>query len=191
MAVVACLIADGFVVVGVLVGLSLVLQGSATFILSGVGLSDLEAGIGNCVYQFAAAVAGVVVGFLTSAADLNRVLHLMHRGIAVSTAAFVVLCWFVHLYGRFWGMLPLMMLVMASFGATLMGILPFCLQLVVHSAQPASENVSSGYIYLIIMITTATTCQLVSAITPLASVMILFAAISVEMMLFFGFPHLT
>jgi hypothetical protein len=47
---------------GLLIGISLLLQGMNQLLLSGVGYNDLNAGEGNMVYQVAAALAGVLLG---------------------------------------------------------------------------------------------------------------------------------
>ena len=84
---------------GLLVGMSLLLQGMNQFILAGVGLSDLQAGEGNALYQLAAAVVGVGLGSkCKSEADLQRVLHALHIAMMVGVAGFASLSWAVHVY---------------------------------------------------------------------------------------------
>ena len=59
---------------GLLVGISLLLQGMNQFILSGVGYDDLSSGEGNTLYQLLAALVGVGLGSrVTCEADLRTV----------------------------------------------------------------------------------------------------------------------
>jgi len=183
-----CFQQRSFYSLGLIVGLSLVLQGCTNFILEGVGYTAVESGSGNSVYQLSAAVAGVVIGnYVHCEQDLVRVLHRLRGCIAVAVIAFTALCWAMHEFGRFVGCVPIMITVMISLGISLMGILPFCLQRAVYIAHPASENVSSGCLYLIVMVITSGLTQLVSVLNPIISVTIIFGLILFEMVAFFCF----
>jgi hypothetical protein len=172
---------------GVLVGVSLLLQGMNQFILAGVGYSDLQAGAGNTVYQLAAALVGVGLGSrVTGEAGLRKVLPPLHAGMVGGLAVLGGLCAVLVHRGSggapsvFPGAVPVMVATMGLLGATLMGMLPFCLQQAVYAASPASENVVSGLIYLIAMLVAAGGTQLVAAIDPLISVGLVVAVLLVE-----------
>ena len=114
---------------GLLVGISLLLQGMNQFILSGVGYDDLSSGEGNTLYQLLAALVGVGLGSrVTCEADLRTVLRALHVAMAVGVVGFGVLCAAVGSEGVFSGSIVLMLGVMSLLGATLMGLLPFVLQ---------------------------------------------------------------
>eukprot|EP00854_Cymbomonas_tetramitiformis_P009188 gene9188-10888_t len=56
-----CASQRSIMIFGLLVGLSVQMQGCANLILGGVGFSPLAAGVGNSVYQLSAALVGMVV----------------------------------------------------------------------------------------------------------------------------------
>jgi hypothetical protein len=187
---------------GLLVGMSLLLQGMNQFILAGVGFDDLSAGEGNTLYQIAAAVVGVGVGSKCEReADLQKVLHVLHVFMAFGAAAFGALCWAAleststsaaagesgggggGASGEqqlFSGAVGGMLLVMSLLGGTLMGMLPFCLQQACYTVAPASENVVSGLIYLVAMVVAASLTQLTSIIAPIWSVALVTALLVLE-----------
>lgn len=171
---------------GVLIGMSLLLQGMNQFILAGVGFDDLSAGEGNTLYQLAAAVVGVGVGSrCESEVDLQKVLHVLHIAMAVGVVGFGALCAAVAAVADdsgvpFAGAVGVMLLVMTLLGGTLMGMLPFCLQQACYTVAPASENVVSGLIYLVAMLVAASLTQLTSTVTPIESVALVTAIIVLE-----------
>ena len=123
---------------GLLVGISLLLQGMNQFILSGVGYDDLSSGEGNTLYQLLAALVGVGLGSrVTCEADLRTVLRALHVAMAVGVVGFGVLCAAVGSEGVFSGSIVLMLGVMSLLGATLMGLLPFVLQQAVCECPPS------------------------------------------------------
>eukprot|EP01043_Picozoa_sp_COSAG02_P028918 COSAG02_NODE_1776_length_10963_cov_3.430136_4_plen_402_part_00 len=171
---------------GLLIGMSLLLQGMNQFILAGVGFDDLSAGEGNTLYQLAAAVVGVGVGSrCESEVDLQKVLHLLHVAMAVGVVVFGALCAVVAAASDgsgvpFAGAVGVMLLIMTLLGGTLMGMLPFCLQQACYTVAPASENVVSGLIYLVAMLVAASLTQLTSTVAPIWSVALVTAIVVLE-----------
>ena len=161
---------------GLLIGMSLLLQGMNQFVLAGVGFDDVRAGEGNTLYQLAAAVVGVGIGSrCETEADLQRALHWLHIVMAIGTVVFASLCAVVLETSAgsgllFPGAVGVMLLVMTLLGGTLMGMLPFCLQQACYTVAPASENVVSGLIYLVAMLVAASLTQLTAIIAPIWSV---------------------
>ena len=193
---------------GLLVGISLLLQGMNQFILSGVGYDDLSSGEGNTLYQLLAALVGVGLGSrVTCEADLRTVLRALHVAMAVGVVGFGVLCAAVGSEGVFSGSIVLMLGVMSLLGATLMGLLPFVLQQAVcecspsrlillrsslivrggpDTVAPVSENVVSGLIYIVAMVIAASLTQVTSMISAMWSVAIVVGLLVLELGLFAG-----
>ena len=200
---------------GLLVGISLLLQGMNQFILSGVGYDDLSSGEGNTLYQLLAALVGVGLGSrVTCEADLRTVLRALHVAMAVGVVGFGVLCAAVGSEGVFSGSIVLMLGVMSLLGATLMGLLPFVLQQAVcecsalpmrtvlssqtpslthcslaarsDTVAPVSENVVSGLIYIVAMVVAASLTQVTSMISAMWSVAIVVGLLVLELGLFAG-----
>ena len=179
---------------GLLVGLSLVLQGMLPFVLSGVGFSDVQSGVGTTVYQSAAAVVGVLLGSrVAGQRQLSAALRGLHAGAGVATAAVALLCWSVGRRGRH-GEAPAwdepavaaMLGVTALLGGTLMGALPFCLQQVVLSSAAAGENLVNALLYLVAMPVAAGLTQLCASLPPLRSLGLVGGLVALELALFFG-----
>ena len=171
---------------GLLIGMSLLLQGMNQFVLAGVGFDDVSAGEGNTLYQLAAAVVGVGVGSrCESEADLQKVLHVLHIAMAVGIVIFGSLCAVAVNTSDgsgllFPGAVGVMLLVMTLLGGTLMGMLPFCLQQACYTVAPASENVVSGLIYLVAMLVAASITQVASTIAPIWSVALITCLVVLE-----------
>ena len=122
---------------GLVVGVSLALQGLNQALLAGMGFTDVEAGLGNTVYQLAAAATGTCLGAcVRSPRQLARVLRGLHQLALAGLAGLAGLAAALRLHGRLpdGPMLLLLLLLMAILGAALMGIVPFCLAAVVRSA---------------------------------------------------------
>ena len=154
---------------GVAVGVSLALQGSVQIILEGSGFTALESGVCNTCYQSLAAVVGVVLGGrISSVRSLPRTLRALHLGAGMSYAVLAVLCYIVGSLGRF-GLAPVLAVASsAMLGATLLGMLPFLLQLAVHEIG-ASETLVSGLVYIVAMGVAASLTQLAASVSALAS----------------------
>ena len=181
---------------GLVIGVSTLLQGVVQELLSGVGFSDEEAGVGNCLYQMAGAMVGV--GLSSRVADLagaRRTVRAMHGALAAAYACLALLCWAVWTAsggggaaGRdtsssaaFHGAVPLLVAASLALGGSLMGILPFCLQVAVHDCAPASENVVSGLIYIVAMSVSAAFTQLSASIAPLSTVAVVAGLLLAEL----------
>ena len=201
---------------GIAVGISLLLQGMNQFLLSAAGFSPLESGIGNTIYQAAAAIAGVAIGLcVRTVAQLPRVIRILH---AAAAASLVALCALLYVmwstssttasagagtsggtnstggggtssgahHAGFSGDVAAMVGVMLPLGAALMGMLPFLVQQVVTTAAPASENVVAGLVYGIAMLIAAVGTQVTSAVSPIVSIAILLVLLAVELVLYLG-----
>jgi hypothetical protein len=184
---------------GLVIGVSTLLQGVVQELLSGVGFSDEEAGAGNCLYQMAGALVGVGLSSrVTDLAGARRTVRAMHGALAAAYACLALLCWAVWAAsgggpggaaGRgtssssaaFRGAVPLLVAASLALGGSLMGILPFCLQVAVHECAPASENVISGLIYIVAMSVSAAFTQLSASVAPLSTVAVVAGLLLAEL----------
>ena len=180
------------VTLGLLVGLSLVLQGMLPFVLSGVGYSDVQSGLGTTVYQSRRRRRRADRQPRGGAAPAHAALRGLHAGAGTATAAVAVLCWSVGSAGDGEALawddpaVAAMLGVTALLGATLMGALPFCLQQVVLSSAAAGENLVSGLLYLVAMPAAAGLTQLCASLPPLPSLGLVGGLVALELALFFG-----
>eukprot|EP00041_Stephanoeca_diplocostata_P037661 m.1433435 g.1433435 ORF g.1433435 m.1433435 type:complete len:452 (-) comp25080_c0_seq11:4744-6099(-) len=113
---------------GLVIGISLALQGMVQYILSTVGFADVNSGFGNAAYQLAAATSGILLGwYVTGPGHLRRVLRGLHVLAMVFAGGLLAVCWLTqtHTLGMS-AAVPLMLVAMTGLGATLMGLLPFC-----------------------------------------------------------------
>eukprot|EP00966_Prymnesium_polylepis_P218893 5065507-Prymnesium_polylepis.1 len=156
-----------------------------------MGFDDTESGVGNTVYQLAAALAGVGLGAcVQTERQLARVLCGLHGVMGVATAAVALLCIGMRVHGRFGGAISLMIASMAILGLSLMGMLPFCLQQAVNSAHPASENVVGGLFYLVAMVIAAGLNQMCASVDPLAAIACVCGIVATELVLYGRYdPH--
>ena len=74
-----------------------------------------------------------------------------------------------------------MLAVMTLLGGTLMGMLPFCLQLLVHVCAPASDNVVAGLVYILAMALAAALTQCCADAPPLATLLLAVGLLAVEL----------
>ena len=124
--------------------------------------------------------------YVQSDLQLHRVLVGLHVAMGVATVAVALLCIELRDHGRFEGALPLMGLVMALLGLSLMGMLPFCLHQAIQSARPASENVVAGLVYLVAMVFAASLNQLCASVDPLVAVACVGGVVGLELLLYFS-----
>lgn len=171
---------------GVLIGISVSLQGMLQFILSSVGFSEIDSGLGNTVYQITAALAGVILGsFVKHEKDLKGIVRVLHVIMVVSAACFLALCWLTHSQ-----VLPshesvaLMLVCMTGLGASLMGMLPFLLQQALYTAAPASENTVAGLVYIISIALAAMLTTVITKVALGTTAVVLCGLLGVELMLF-------
>ena len=152
---------------GLAIGLSLALQGVLQFILTGCGLSPLEAGVANTFYQASAALVGLLLsGRIRSPRALPRLVRTLHVAALASYVALSVLCAAL----RRGSVEAAVALVCASaaLGATLLGLVPFLLQLAVHEVG-ASEMTVSGAVYIVCFAVAAAVTQLAAILSSHAS----------------------
>ena len=98
-----------------LIGITLVLQGTLQYLLTSVGFTAKHSGVGCSVYQGSAALSGVVIGLcVRDAAALPRVIRALHAVTALSLCAFCALLVTMHLTGGFPGQLPAMIAVIVG-----------------------------------------------------------------------------
>jgi hypothetical protein len=174
---------------GVVVGVSLGLQGMIQGMLTGAGFTPVESGLANTLYQLSAAALGILVGGrVRSARSLVPTLSVLHAVAATAYLMLALLCSAVHSalsVGRLpFAAAPALMLVAAVLlGASLLGMLPFALQLSVHEAG-VDENVSSSCVYLVAMAIAAGLVQVSASVGALVSVSLIGGLLGVEMALF-------
>lgn len=154
---------------GLVIGISLLIQGIVQFLLHEFGFSNFVAGVCNSAYQATAVLTGVGLGGAVSdALRLRGVLCGLHAVYACAIAALAAVC-----YTSFAGRDVVVVLVMALLGASLMGMLPFALQQAVHTIAPVSENVVCGLIYLVAISIAAGGTYLMSSISATISAAII------------------
>ena len=117
---------------GSAVGVSLALQGTVQHILEGSGFTAVEAGVANTCYQLAAAVVGVLLSrCIASPRALPPTVRALQLVAAASLAGLTLLCAVVGRNGRN-GRLDaaaiLLVLCASVLGGSLLGMLPFVLQ---------------------------------------------------------------
>ncbi|GMH47875.1 hypothetical protein TrVE_jg8970 [Triparma verrucosa] len=144
---------------GLIVGLTLLLQGMNQFILSSFGYTSTQAGIANCIYQATSAIVGVLVSLKIK--DASGVRTTLRRMIFWGGLGYVLFAVFASIINEktdedVSGSLFDVVLVyffMAVLGSTLMGALPLillsCINIVNEdSSYSVSENVVSGLVYI-------------------------------------------
>jgi len=169
---------------GLVIGLSLLLQGADQQILAAVGFTELECGVANSAYQLAAAAVGMALGLhVTSSRDLRPVLRRLHALAALAFLGLVAVCCAVRALGRFNSAPAAMVLFMAILGASLMGMLPFVLQRAVTELD-ASENVTTGLLYMIAVSLAAGLTEVTARLSGITSLALLGALLALEIILF-------
>ena len=178
----ATLVATG----GLLIGLSLLLQGVDQSILMAIGFSERQCGVANASYLLAAAVVGVVAAFrLQSAVGLRSVLRVLHVVAASGLLGLLCLSAAVRMHGRFAAATPLMVLAMSVMGASLMAMFPLMLQLAVNELD-GPENMVSGLVLMVAVAVAAGLTEIVSvALSGLSALALVGALLALELMAFF------
>lgn len=170
---------------GIFVGSSLALQGISPFIFSSVGFSSINSGLSNACYQLSAAVVGVGLGSrVQNQKHLRHALRTLHIVMLVSIAAIFGLCLLVRAYGVFAGAPAIVVVFMIFLGGSLMGALPFCIQQLLYTAHPVSENVASGCLYMIAAPLAAILTQLSTVLDPVIALLLIMILLVLELAIY-------
>jgi len=172
------------IIFGSFIGISLLGQSMNAFIIHDSGFSDFEGGLANSLYQLLAAVSGIAIGAIFS--DNAQVIRLLHAIAAVSYASLATICWFVS-RSMFPYATEAMLVSISVLGGSLMGALPFILQVTIEKASPASENMVCGLILLVAMSIAAGMTQAVSILPVMTSIMIIGGMLFLELASYFSF----
>lgn len=169
---------------GLLVGLSLALQGCIQQVLRAVGFRDAEGGVANSSYNIAAALVGMGLGGrLQSARALGPALRSLHAVAACSYGGLAAVCFAMRALGGFELAAPLMIACTAMLGTSLMGMLPFVMQRACDRAG-ASENVVASLLYILAMPVAATLTAITSRLSGAASIGLVGGLLVLELLLF-------
>ena len=168
---------------GLFIGISLLLQGMNSFIISHAGFGDFDGGVANTVYQSVAAIVGVVLGALFGN-QLSRTIRWMHGIATVSFCGLAGLCYVRHRHGDFGGATPAMLALMAALGGSLMGALPFMLQRAIATATPATENVVCGLLFTVSISVAAGLTEVTSTLKALDSLKLIGGLLAIELAIF-------
>lgn len=176
---------------GVFIGVSLLLQGMDSFIITEVPFSPhnntaaFEGGLSSTVYQSSAAVFGVLIGTVCS--DNERIIWWLHLVGAVSFSALTVLCWATKTYTlETNAAVGVMLTTTAVLGASLFSAIPFFLVIAVRVAEPVSENLVSGLVLGVGMVVAAGLVELSSVISPLASLGVAGGLLFMELIVYYS-----
>jgi hypothetical protein len=168
------------VTLGLAVGLSLALQGGVQVVLLGVGFSSVEGGTANTLYQLSAAVVGLALGGrIRNARGLAPTLCVLHACAIASYTALAGLCAVVGAFGRFDAAPGLMLAAITMLGASLMGMLPFALQLAVEEVL-VSEAVVSSAVYMVAMVVAASLVQAMASFHAMTSIALIGGLLGLE-----------
>lgn len=173
---------------GVLVGVSLALQGISPYIFSSLGFSAVNSGLSNACYQLSAAVVGVGLGAkIQNQRHLRLALRALHLIMIISMMAIIVLCSVVRSSGVYLDASAAIVVLMILLGGSLMGALPFCIQQLLYTAHPVSENVVSGCLYLIAAPLAATLTQISTFLDPIVALWIILILLVLQTLIFMVF----
>jgi len=170
---------------GTLVGVSIALQCSNPMMLQDSGFTTNQAGVGNCVYQLAAAVVGIGIGgMVTQRQQLKSVIRQLHFVSFLSAGLLLVVCAITEDSHRSPVLVAAMIAVQMLLGASVMGILPFATTQLVYTAHPASENCITGLLNVVAMGLSTVLNFVMPAIGGVQSATLIFAIVLAETLFF-------
>jgi len=133
---------------GIITGVAVSLQNVIPILLEGVGLSEVTAGFGNCIFQIAGAVIGVGLGsFVTTRHQLRRVLWWFHSIALLSCLGmFILALAFAGKHSNNNISTAALLAMVTVQGASVVGALPFVMQQAVYTSHPATEKCVAGLV---------------------------------------------
>lgn len=171
---------------GIVTGIAIGLQNANPMLLVGVGVSEVNAGIGNCLFQIAGAVIGVGLGaFVTCRRHLQQVIRCLHGVALLAFLSMFPLCWMVSWHhGRDNYPVVALLTILTVLGVSVVGLLPFVVQQAVYSAHPATENFVCGIVVTIGTAVGAGVTQLSASIPAISAVAFLTVVMSLQTFFF-------